>query len=180
MTNLNISQQRLISQHIVGDLFERPDDVVNWLGAIQAQDYLGALWAIGLRMKNALEADIEQAIRDKTIVRAWLLHGTLHFAPAEDLRWMLEILAPRIILSRRSYMERLNLNDEIFAHSKEVLTSALQGGEKLTRKSMYYAFRVGEYFYYLIAGSSNFMATCNGRTPMFWSERRQTTNICIN
>jgi len=28
---------------------------MRWLGAIQAQDYLGALWAIGLRMKNALE-----------------------------------------------------------------------------------------------------------------------------
>ncbi|MGA2676009.1 MAG: DNA glycosylase AlkZ-like family protein [Methanobacterium sp.] len=42
--------------------------------------------AIGLRTNNVLEADIEQAIRDKTIVRTWLLRGTLHLASAEDVR----------------------------------------------------------------------------------------------
>jgi hypothetical protein len=47
--------------------------VVRCLGVIQTQDYLGALWAIGLRMMNALEADIEQVIMDKTILHTWLL-----------------------------------------------------------------------------------------------------------
>ncbi len=89
MTNLRIAEQRLINQHKVGDLFERPEDVVRWLGAIQAQDYLGALWAIGLRMKNVIEVDVERAINDKIIIRTWLLRGTIHFAPAEDVKWMI-------------------------------------------------------------------------------------------
>ena len=65
--------------------------------------------------------------------------GTLHFAPAEDVRWMIKFLAPRIIQGRHGYMKRLNLYDDIFDHSKEVLTCILQGGEQLTRKAIYHA-----------------------------------------
>ncbi len=59
MTLTSIAQQRLQQQHIAQADFEKPEDVVSWMGAIQAQDYLGALWAIGLRMKDATETDIE-------------------------------------------------------------------------------------------------------------------------
>ena len=31
-----------------------------WLGAVQAQDYLGALWAVGLRTPGATEQTVEQ------------------------------------------------------------------------------------------------------------------------
>src|SRR5581483_4153695 len=77
MTRLNIAQQRLHNQHIARATFEKPGDVVAWLGAVQAQDYLGALWAVGLRTQDAVEADIEQALADKTIVRTWPTRGTL-------------------------------------------------------------------------------------------------------
>ena len=60
MTKPDIARLRLHNQRIAGDKFERPADVVSWLGAVQAQDYLGALWAVGLRMRSAIEADIEQ------------------------------------------------------------------------------------------------------------------------
>ena len=49
MTNLDIAHQRLYNQHIVPATFENPGDVVRWFGAAQAQDYRGALWALGLR-----------------------------------------------------------------------------------------------------------------------------------
>jgi len=49
MTSLDITHQRLYTQHIAMAHFEKPGDVVGWLGAAQAQDYLGALWAVGLQ-----------------------------------------------------------------------------------------------------------------------------------
>jgi hypothetical protein len=58
MTLLNVARQRLYNQHITSPTFEKPGDGVGWLGAVQAQDYLGSLWAIGLRMQNATEAAI--------------------------------------------------------------------------------------------------------------------------
>ncbi len=74
---MEISSQRLYNQGLAGTSFDRPADVVRWLGAVQAQDYLGSLWALGLRLYRAVEADIERAIADKTIVRSWPLRGTL-------------------------------------------------------------------------------------------------------
>ena len=56
------------------------------LGAMQAQDYTGALWSIGLRMPNATEAEVERAIKERKIVRSWPMRGTLHFVAATDLR----------------------------------------------------------------------------------------------
>src|SRR5262249_29365815 len=98
MTTINsdIARLRLHNQHIATATSERPGDVVAWLGAVQAQDYLGALWAVGLRMRNAVEADIERALADRTIIRTWPMRGTLHFVAAADIRWMLELLAPRV------------------------------------------------------------------------------------
>lgn len=41
-----------------------PAEVASWFGALQSQDYLGALWALGLRTRGATEATIELAIAD--------------------------------------------------------------------------------------------------------------------
>ena len=62
----DLTHQRLHNQFITRPTFEKPGDVVRWFGAVQAQDYLGALWAVGLRMENATEAAIEQAIADRS------------------------------------------------------------------------------------------------------------------
>src|SRR6266498_4485562 len=97
MTMTDLLKYRLHNQQIALHAFEKPEDVVRWLGAVQAQDYLNSLWAIGLRLKNANESNIEKAIADKTIVRTWPMRGTLHFVAPEDIHWMLKLLTPRII-----------------------------------------------------------------------------------
>ncbi len=53
MTNLDIAHQRLHNQLITQPTFEKPGDVVQWLGAVQAQDYAAAKWAFGLRLQGA-------------------------------------------------------------------------------------------------------------------------------
>ncbi len=116
---------------------ENPTQVVGWLGAVQAQDYLGALWAVGLRTRNANEENVKRAIVDKTIVRTWPMRGTLHFVAAADVRWMLDLLTPRIIASRARLYKQLELDDQIFARIKELFVSALQGGKQLPRDAMY-------------------------------------------
>jgi hypothetical protein len=52
MTNLDIAHQRLHNQLIIRSTFEKPEDVVQWLGAVQAQDYAAAKWAVGLRLQG--------------------------------------------------------------------------------------------------------------------------------
>jgi hypothetical protein len=113
--------------------------VVRWLGAVQAQDYLGSLWAIGLRLQKATEEAVEQAIADRTIIRTWPMRGTLHFVAANDIRWMLALLTPRVVANSRWRLEELELDPGVFARSRKAFMSALRGGRHLSRNAMYQA-----------------------------------------
>jgi hypothetical protein len=137
MTNSLIAHHRLSNHLIGGAAFDKAGDVVRWMGLVQAQDYLGALWAVGLRMPGATEAGVEQAIADREIVRTWPARGTLHFVSAADVRWMLDLLAPRVIARTQARYRQLGLDDAVFAHSRRVVIETLRGGQRLSRTAMY-------------------------------------------
>lgn len=137
MTSFDIAYKRLYNQHIASRMLERPAQVIAWMGAVQAQDYLGALWAVGLRTRNANEENVERAIADRSIVRTWPMRRTLHFVAAADVRWMLDLLTPRAIAGSAWLHKQLELDDRILARSKELFVSALQGGKQLPRDAMY-------------------------------------------
>lgn len=67
-------------------------EVARTLGALQAQDYASGVWSLGVRSGLTL-AEIEQAVLDREVVRTWPMRGTIHYVPAEDARWMCELLA---------------------------------------------------------------------------------------
>jgi hypothetical protein len=138
MTRANLLHHRLHSQGVAAARFDDPAGPVRWLGAIQAQDYLGSLWAIGLRTRNATEAIVERAIADRAIVRTWPMRGTLHFVAAEDASWMLELLTARVVAASAGRLERgYGLDDKVFGRSREIVGRALEGGRRLTRDAMY-------------------------------------------
>src|SRR5713226_2776124 len=133
MTNLDIAHRRLHNQLITRPMFEKPDDVVKWLGAVQAQDYAGAKWALGLRMQGVTDDVIEQAFADGAIIRTHVMRPTWHFVAPADIRWMLALTAPRI---NAYYNRKLELDDSVFRHSNVALAKALQGGKQLTRSEL--------------------------------------------
>lgn len=144
MNDSDITRLRLINQHAAGSTFTRPEEVVRWLGAVQAQDYAGALWAIGLRLPGAVEADIERAIAERKIIRTWPMRRTLHFVAAEDARWMLRLLTPRVVAASARHAEQwLGLDEATFTRSKKLLEKALRGGKQLTRAAMYEVLEAG-------------------------------------
>lgn len=137
MKAFDLIRYRLYNQQITKTKFHRPEEIVEWHGAVQSQDYLGGLWGIGLRLPGSTRDDIEKALTDRKIIRTWPMRGTLHFVPARDARWMLELLTPRVIKrSARRYKE-LGLTEEIFERSKELFTKVLEGGRQLTRDGLY-------------------------------------------
>jgi hypothetical protein len=136
MTNLDIAHRRLHNQRIAGAPFEKPVDVVTWLGAVQAQDFAGAKWALGLRMQGATDESIEQAFADGTILRTHVMRPTWHFVAPADIRWMLTLTAPRVNALNASYYRKLALDDAVFMRSNALLAKALQGGKQLTRAEL--------------------------------------------
>ena len=136
MTDTDIAGRRLFNQRIAGEKFERPGEVVRWMGAVQAQDYLQSLWAIGARLRSATVADVERAISDGEILRTWPMRGTIHFVPSEDARWMLELSASRMLARDRRRQEQLRLDEEILERCKDFFHDALEGGGRLSRPDM--------------------------------------------
>lgn len=137
MNQMDLAQIRLQSQHIIQADFTSAHDVVSWMGAMQAQDYSGALWAIALRTPDLTQSDVEQAITDRSIVRTWPMRGTLHFVASEDVRWICKLLTPRIISSSAGRRRELGLDEATLEKAKGVLIKALSGGRCLSRPELF-------------------------------------------
>ncbi|MBC7813436.1 MAG: AlkZ family DNA glycosylase [Burkholderiales bacterium] len=136
MTDLNIPLQRLSNQRLSHTEFTNPVEVIQWLGAVQSQDYTGARWAVGLRMHGMDDAAIDKLFNDGAILRTHVPRPTWHFIAPEDIRWMLMLLGPRVHQAS-AYMYRTNgLDDALFARSNETMAKALQGGKQLTREEL--------------------------------------------
>ena len=136
MTALDIAQQRLHNQRLVGAPFARPDEVVRWLGAVQAQEYPGAAWGIAQRTSGLSQPAIDQAFADGTILRTHAMRPTWHFVTPADIRWILALTTPRVHALNASYYRKLELDGSVLARSATVLTNALQGGRHLTRSEL--------------------------------------------
>ncbi|HJQ31942.1 MAG TPA: winged helix DNA-binding domain-containing protein [Pyrinomonadaceae bacterium] len=136
MTDSNVARIRLHNQGVASPRFDEPSEVVRWFGAVQAQDYLGSLWALGLRTRRATEASVERAIARRSIVRTWPLRGTLHFVAAEDVRWMLRLSGGRTVARAAGRYRQLELDEATFTKSMRVLARSLEGGRQLTRAEL--------------------------------------------
>ena len=163
---LAIPRQRLQSQQLVDTKLTQPGEVVRWLVAIQAQDYAGAKWSVGLRLPQSLERDVEQAIAEAKILRTWAMRGTLHFVAPQDIRWLMELLAPRIIAGNARRYRELELDDRTFGRSNAVIVEALAGGKRLDRPALVAALEQ--------AG----IATVGQRTPYLLQRAALSRLIC--
>jgi hypothetical protein len=136
VTSLDIAHLRLRNQHIDRAAFKKPGDVVAWLGAVQAQDYAGAKWALGLRLQGATDDDIDRAFADGSILRTHLMRPTWHFVAPRDIRWLLALTAPRVHVANAFMYRQLELDSAIFKRSDAAIARALRGGRHLTRDEL--------------------------------------------
>jgi hypothetical protein len=137
-----VARQRLSNQGLTARRAESPGELVRWLGAVQAQDFAAALWALGQRLPELGEAAIEAAIADRSIVRTWPMRRTLHFVPGEDARWMLRLLASRQVRGSWGRYRQLGLDEAAMTRSARILDRALGRGA-LTRAESYAALAKG-------------------------------------
>jgi hypothetical protein len=181
MTIEDITMGRLRSQQLGKSVFTRPEEVVAWLGAVQAQDYAGAQWSVGLRLPGSTAVDIDTAIADRKIVLTWALRGTLHLVAATDIRWLLALLAPRIIAKRATRYRQLGLDEKTFAECNQVLVNELKGNQRRTRKDLLASFEDagissdGQRGYHLLGRAGLDQVICFG--PM---EGRQQTFVLLD
>lgn len=137
MTIREITRLRLNNHQISATNCTTPAEVAGWLGAVQAQDYAHSKWALGQRLPGSTDAEIEQALNDKKIIRTWALRGTLHLMATPDARWILDLIAPGMITRNTTYYKKFDLNESNFPKIREAIIRILEGGKQLTREALF-------------------------------------------
>ena len=137
MTSPDIGDRRLRNQRLTGAGLARPDDVVAWFGAVQAQEFEPALWALGLRLKRAANAAaIEGAFNEGRLLRTHVMRPTWHFVAPADIRWMQALTAAHVHRAMAPYNRQLELDPRTLSRAIGVMTRALRDGHHLTRKEI--------------------------------------------
>lgn len=128
--------RRLHAQRLAGDPFATPAEAVTWSGAVQAQEYAEALWALGMRVREVTAADAEAACDRGEILRTHVMRPTWHFVAAADLRWLLRLTGPRVQAKNAGRYRDLGLDADTRRHCAAVLADVLADGEPRTRREL--------------------------------------------
>jgi hypothetical protein len=131
-----VVRRRMHEQGLAGQGFGTPAQAVGYLGAVQAQEFGEAKWALAERVRDGTEAEVEGAFARGEIVRTHILRPTWHFVAATDLRWMLALSAPRVHQANRYVYSQVGLDDDLAALCHEVMAAALADGEPRTRTEL--------------------------------------------
>jgi hypothetical protein len=173
VTARRLDPTELLSRRLESLLLDRqavrsPGEVVEWFGAMQAQDLASGEWSFGVRCAGLTQADVHQATVDREIVRTWPMRGTVHFVPPRDARWMLEVTGVRALAGAARRREFLGLSDATVDAAADVLREALRGGRCLTRaECVEHLVTAGvhtapEHGYHLLWYASQIGVTCIG------------------
>lgn len=131
-----VRSQRLVNQQLAGSRFKKPEDLVRFLGAIQAQVYQMSKWAVGLRLGSSSDAEIESALNSGRIIRTHILRPTWHLVHPEDLRWMLKLTAPRVHAFNAYMYRQQALDEKLLRKTDSMICKMLEGERFQTRASV--------------------------------------------
>ncbi|PWU46424.1 winged helix DNA-binding domain-containing protein [Micromonospora globispora] len=107
--------------------------VVEWFGAMQAQDVASGMWSLGVRLPGRTLDDVREALERREALRTWPMRGTVHLVPARDARWMLAVTGVRVLAGAAARRATLGLTEAEADRAADVLGAALAGGGRLTR-----------------------------------------------
>jgi hypothetical protein len=136
MDRLSLVRRRHHHQRLAGDPLARAADVVDWLGAVQAQEYAEAKWSLGMRMAGGDDADVEAAFDRGEILRTHVLRPTWHFVTPADIRWMLSLTGPRIVARNDAAYRAVGLSAAVLGRGLGLLARELGDGRPRTRAEL--------------------------------------------
>ncbi|MGV3708868.1 MAG: winged helix DNA-binding domain-containing protein [Gemmatimonas sp.] len=109
-------------------------EMVRTLIAVQAQDFAGTKWALGLRT-GADETEVDRTFNDGEILRTHLLRPTWHMVVPEDIRWLVNLSSAKILRSSAPLFKRFELDTRTLNKAAKVMGAAL-AGRQLSRESL--------------------------------------------
>ena len=132
----NISNLRTVNQQLTFSKFKTGKEIVDWIGPMQAQDYNMSKWALGIRLQNSTEAEINREIDSGAIIRTHLMRPTWHLVSSDDLHWILELTAPHLKTRSASRDKQLGLTDAIIRKCNKIIEKELRDSNHCTREEL--------------------------------------------
>lgn len=129
---IDIPRQRLANQHLAGTPLHNPTAVVEWLGAVQAQDYPAARWALALR-SSGTAADIDVCFNQGDFLRTHVMRPTWHFVNPADIRWLLDLTSERVLRTCTTYYRQHQLDHHTLSKTSKLIAQTLRHNVHLTK-----------------------------------------------
>ena len=89
-----------------------------WFGAVQAQEYPAARWALGLRARGLTDRLVAHAFDAGEILRTHAMRPTWHFVACADIRWLQMLTGPRVQALNAYYARKNELDAKTVTRSR--------------------------------------------------------------
>lgn len=122
--------------HLWGRPFGTPEEAIGWFGAMQAQEFVPAKWALGQRTSVSIDGTVDDLYRSGVILRTHVVRPTWHFVHRDDLRWLLVATKARVHQVNGTYYRKFGVGGDDFAKCVRALTKALKGGNEMNRREL--------------------------------------------
>lgn len=131
-------QIRMLNQQLLSPLYERPEDIVAWQGAMQAQDYNYFRWAIGIRQRTPQLVGLQEAFAKAELLRLHLLRCTVQVVSHTDIGWLLPLCKERNLRTLQSWHKSINVSfpESYFEEITRAMQELLAGGKSLPKKAI--------------------------------------------
>lgn len=136
MNNKDLLRLRLINQQIASTAITTVTGMVEWMIAMQAQEFAMAKWAIGLRLGNVTDTIVEKAFNDGEILRTHAMRPTWHFVAPADIRWLQQLTGPRVHAANAYVGRQQKFDSKILKQATDIIVKALEGNRFLTRNEL--------------------------------------------
>ena len=131
-------QIRMLNQQLLSPVYERPEDIVAWQGAMQAQDYNYFRWAIGIRQRIPQIAQLQEAFAKAELLRLHLLRCTVQVVSQTDIGWLLPLCKERNLRTLQSWHKSINVSfsETHFEEITRAMQDLLAGGKSLPKRAI--------------------------------------------
>ena len=127
---------RLLNQQLICQQFATPAQVVDHMGAIQAQEYRMMRWAVEMRTINPSREAFKKAFDSGQIVRLHLMRGTWQLVSAADYYPMLKLCGSKALSVIKGWMSsnRISIPDHEVAKIRPILVRAAEKSGSATKE----------------------------------------------
>ena len=129
--------ERLAAQLLSGPAATSPEQVVDRLLAVQAQDSRATRLSIRSRSVGLTAADVDDALTlRRSLAVAWLGRGTLHLVSAADYWWLHPLTTPQLAAGNARRLAQEGVSPAQADRGVEVIGRALTSAGPQTRPAL--------------------------------------------